>query len=250
MKKLTKDALSLRLINQSAMSERVTKEHPGNMHLWWNRSPIKSSKKLLETIITNDKIISTCATIVDPLSGFGGLALSAEEVGLPIVAGDLNSVAEVLTKAAVEIPARFANRPAVSPNAENRIYNGIDGVAEDIQRYGDVIRSEAGRRLTDVYQNYIAPGNDDKRVYAWIWTRTVTCPNPACGCKMPLANSYVLSKMKKREYYVQPEVKGHQVLHQPNREIRLAVVEPSFSVQLAARSQLMSMLRAWDAKTS
>ena len=135
-------ALPLRTINQFAMSERVTKEHPGNMHLWWNRSPIESSNILLKTVVSNDQDIATCATVVDPFSGFGGLALAAEEFGFPSIAGDLNSVASVLTKAVAEIPARFVNRPPVSPDAENRIYTGIEGLAEDILCYGDVIRSE------------------------------------------------------------------------------------------------------------
>ena len=204
-------ALPLRMINQIAMSEHVTKEHPGNMHLWWNRSPIESSKKLLKTVIANDQDVDTRVTVVDPFSGFGGLALAAEEVGFSAVAGDLNSVASVLTKAAAEIPSRFVNRPAVSPDAEDRIYAGIEGLAEDIRYYGDAIRSEAEKRLVDVFLDSISPDGDSKRVYAWIWTRTVTCPNPACGCKMPLANSYILSKMKNRGYYVQPEVNGKEV---------------------------------------
>lgn len=205
------DALPLCTINHIAMSERVTKEHPGNMHLWWNRSPIESSKKLLEAVIANDQATDTHATVVDPFSGFGGLTLAAEVVGFPVAAGDLNSVASVLTKAAAEIPARFVNRPAVSPVAENRIYTGIEGFAEDIQCYGDAIRSEMEKRLFDVYPESIALNGENKKVYAWIWTRTVTCPNPACCCKMPMANSYVLSKLKKRDYYVQPEVDGSKV---------------------------------------
>ena len=208
------DALSLRTINQIAMSERVRKEHPGNMHLWWNRSPIESSKKLLKTVVVYDQGIDTCAKVVDPFSGFGGLALAAEEVGLSAVAGDLNSVASVLTKAAAEIPARFVDRSAVSPDADNRIYTGIEGLAEDIQCYGNVIRSEAEKLLFDVYPDSISSDGQKERVYAWIWARTVICPNPACGCKMPLANSYVLSKMKNREYYGQPEVNGNEVSFQ------------------------------------
>ena len=207
-------ALPLRTINQFAMSERVTKEHPGNMHLWWNRSPIESSNILLKTVVSNDQDIATCATVVDPFSGFGGLALAAEEFGFPSIAGDLNSVASVLTKAVAEIPARFVNRPPVSPDAENRIYTGIEGLAEDILCYGDVIRSEANKLLVDTYPDSTSSDGHKKRVYAWIWTRTVSCPNPACGCKMPLANSYVLSKMKNREYYVHPEVKGNELSFQ------------------------------------
>lgn len=45
----------------------------------------------------------------------------------------------------------------------------------------------------------------DANVIAWIWARTVTCPNPACRCKMPLANNFVLSK-KNQTIWVKPEL--------------------------------------------
>lgn len=45
----------------------------------------------------------------------------------------------------------------------------------------------------------------DANVIAWIWARTVTCPNPACRCKMPLANNFVLSK-KNQAIWVKPEL--------------------------------------------
>lgn len=207
-------AFPLRLINQSSMSERVRKEHPGNMHLWWNRSPIDSSKELLISSLTpvQDTVSGDCnVTIVDPFSGFGGLTLAAAGTGHSVIAGDLNSVATVLTKAVAEIPARFANKPAVSENAENRFYTGVEGLAEDILCYGTAIRHELANRLTSMYPDALEQDLDNKRVYAWIWTRTVTCPNPACSCQMPLANSYVLSKLKNREFYVQPEVQGKAV---------------------------------------
>ena len=214
MKTINTDTFPLRLINQSAMSEKVTKEHPGNMHLWWNRSPIDSSRKILEAVLgaMQDIDRDTCdATVVDPFSGFGGLALAAAGLGLPVVAGDLNTVATVLTKAIAEIPSRFADKPAVSENAENRLYTGVEGLAEDIRCYGASIRTELANRLSSIYPECIEANSDNKKVYAWIWTRTVTCPNPVCGCKMPLANSYVLSKMKNREYYAQPEIEEKKV---------------------------------------
>lgn len=214
MKTRIEGAFPLWLINQSAMTERATKEHPGNMHLWWNRSPIESSKEVLTLALTPDQnTISAVSnvTIVDPFSGFGGLALAAEETGASVIAGDLNSMAAVLTKAAAEIPARFADKPAVSENAENRIYTGVEGLAEDVQCYGTTLRKELVNRLADIYPGAVEPDSDNKRVYAWIWTRTVTCPNPACGCRMPMANSYVLSKLKNREFYVQPETEGQEV---------------------------------------
>lgn len=214
MKTTIEGALPLRMINQSAMAERAKKEHPGNMHLWWNRSPVDSSKELLTAALMPEEGYSghSCeTTVVDPFAGFGGLALAATEEGVPVLAGDLNSVATVLTKAAAEIPARFANRPAVSQDAENRIYMGVEGLAEDISCYGAIIRKELASRLKSIYPDSLEADQDNKKVYAWIWARTVTCPNPACGCKMPLANSYVLSRQKNREYYTQPEVKGKEV---------------------------------------
>lgn len=41
---------------------------------------------------------------------------------------------------------------------------------------------------------------------AWIWARTVTCPNPACGIEMPLVRSWWLGKKKDKEAYVVPTV--------------------------------------------
>ena len=40
---------------------------------------------------------------------------------------------------------------------------------------------------------------------AWIWARTVKCPNPACGCQMPLASSFELSKKKGKEAWIEPQ---------------------------------------------
>lgn len=214
MKSLIEGAFPLRMINQSAMAERVHKDHPGNMHLWWNRSPIDSSRELMKAIMTTEKESSHSeseVTVVDPFSGFGGLILATAETGLPIVAGDLNSIAVVLTKAATEIPARFADQPAVSHEAENRIYTGVDGLAEDIFRYGEAIRNELSYRLAELYPDSVEYNEENKKVYSWIWTRTATCPNPACGCKMPLVSSYVLSRQKDREYYVQPTLNDKKV---------------------------------------
>ncbi|MCD7749888.1 MAG: hypothetical protein LUH42_07540, partial [Oscillospiraceae bacterium] len=44
-----------------------------------------------------------------------------------------------------------------------------------------------------------------------IWARTVKCPNPACGCEMPLASGFVLSKKKGNEAWVEPIPEGDHV---------------------------------------
>ncbi len=46
----------------------------------------------------------------------------------------------------------------------------------------------------------------DANVIAWIWARTVTCPNPACRCQMPLVHSFILSSKKGDETHIAPIV--------------------------------------------
>lgn len=215
MRQLTEESIPLREINRLAINERVKKEHPGSIHLWWNRSPIESSAQLLKAILEKNLLkaedyqesTSSDVTIVDPFSGSGCLALAAMRSGFPVLAGDLNSVAVVITKAITEIPVRFMNCLSVCPDAEIQLNIGTAGLANDIRFYGDWIKQELGKRLTSVYPNAVIPDENGIQSYAWIWTRTAPCPNPACGCRMPLANSYVLSRQRGREYHVEPVVK-------------------------------------------
>jgi len=221
--------MSLRAINQLSINERVRKGHPGNMHPWWNRSPIKSSEQLLYSIFSEDKICEgsnnqenpkkkyyedrKTVTIVDPFSGFGGLVLAATGAGFSVKAGDLNSVAIVLTKAVEEIPSLFSNKQPVSQDSKTRKFHGAQGIAEDVYYYGNWIRAKLENRLNSLYPESISSeDNTAKRVYAWIWSRTIKCPNPACCCIMPMSGSYVLSKMKGGEFYVQPEVLNRKIL--------------------------------------
>jgi putative DNA methylase len=43
-------------------------------------------------------------------------------------------------------------------------------------------------------------------VIAWLWARTVRCPNPGCGCVMPLVRSFQLSTKKGKEAWVVPVI--------------------------------------------
>ncbi|UZQ52970.1 DUF559 domain-containing protein [Trichothermofontia sichuanensis B231] len=51
-----------------------------------------------------------------------------------------------------------------------------------------------------------AGGEGKATVIAWLWARTVKCPNPACGCAMPLVRSFQLSTKKGKEAWVEPVV--------------------------------------------
>jgi putative DNA methylase len=54
-------------------------------------------------------------------------------------------------------------------------------------------------------------------VIAWLWARTVKCPNPACGADMPLVRTFALSTKKGKEWHVEPIVDGKAVRFEVRR---------------------------------
>ena len=146
--------------------------------------------------------------ILDPFAGGGTIPLEAQRLGLEAHASDLNPVAVLINKALIEIPPKFAGREPVFPGAvgQRNAWPKATGLAEDVRRYGEWMRNEAKKRIGHLYPKAKLPGGGEATVIAWIWARTVTCPNPACGIEMPLVRSWWLGKKKGKEAYVVPHV--------------------------------------------
>jgi putative DNA methylase len=158
--------------------------------------------------------------ILDPFAGGGSIPLEAQRLGLEAHASDLNPVAVLINKALIELPPEFADQRPVNPVAENRTrWNGAEGLAEDVRRYGQWIRDEAERRIGHLYPNATLLDGTEATVIAWIWARTVTCPNPACGATMPLVRSFWLGKKKDKEAWITPIIEGiavrFEIAHDP-----------------------------------
>ncbi|MBK6441771.1 MAG: DUF1156 domain-containing protein [Actinomycetales bacterium] len=155
--------------------------------------------------------------ILDPFAGGGSIPLEAQRLGLEAHASDLNPVAVLINKALIEIPPRYAGRPPVFPGAAHSVegvaghWPRATGLAEDVRRYGGWMRDEAERRIGHLYPSATLPDGREAKVIAWIWARTVTCPNPACGIAMPLVRSFWLSKKKDRPTWAEPVVRGREV---------------------------------------
>lgn len=145
--------------------------------------------------------------LLDPFAGGGAIPLEAQRLGLEAHAHDLNPVAVMINKAMIEIPPKFANMRPVNPEARAKMGGsiapkGAAGLAEDVRYYGEWMKQEAYKRIGHLYPKAKLADGSEATVIAWIWARTVKCPNPACGCEMPLASSFVLSKKKGNEAYV------------------------------------------------
>src|SRR5690348_9057099 len=133
--------------------------------------------------------------VLDPFCGGGSIPLEAQRLGLEAHAGDLNPVAVVITKALIELPSTFAGQPPVNPEDRARSINaswkGAAGLAADVRYYGKWMRDEAQRRIGHLYPKAQLPeeyGGGEATIIAWLWARTVRCPNPACGAQMPLVS--------------------------------------------------------------
>ena len=157
--------------------------------------------------------------IYDPFAGGGSIPLEAQRLGLKAVASDLNPVAVLLNKALIEIPPKFHNRPPVNPEADRigmmvgvgkkqqRLpWHGASGLADDIRYYGEWMREEAFKRIGHLYPKAKLLGGSNATVIAWLWARTVPCPNPACGIRMPLKTTFQASKKRSNEHWMRPVV--------------------------------------------
>jgi putative DNA methylase len=146
--------------------------------------------------------------VLDPFCGGGSIPLEAQRLGLEAHGSDLNPVAVMITKALIELPPKFAGDPPVNPEsrktADLSSWRGAQGLAEDVRFYGAWMRERAKERIGHLYPT----GPEGETVIAWLWARTVRCPNPACGATMPLVSSFWLSKKPNKKAWVEPVVVG------------------------------------------
>ncbi|MGA1602045.1 MAG: DUF1156 domain-containing protein, partial [Prochlorothrix sp.] len=166
----------------------------------------------------------------DPFAGGGSIPLEAQRLGLEAHASDLNPVAVLINKALIEIPPRFKDQAPVNPGDRARgkleSWRGAQGLAADVRFYGAWMREVAFERIGDLYPKVrmdinhrdtenteeslrdLRASGVESTVIAWLWARTVKCPNPACGCAMPLVRSFQLSTKRGKEAWVEPIVEG------------------------------------------
>jgi putative DNA methylase len=152
--------------------------------------------------------------ICDPFCGGGSIPLEAQRLGLEAHGSDLNPVAVLITKAMIEIAGKFAGRRPVHPMAKGRVtgtsmWEGARGLADDVRYYGEWMRDRARDKIGPCYPKVRLPkefGGEEVEPIAWLWARTVVCPNPACRTEAPLVRSFMLSTRPGAEFWVVPKV--------------------------------------------
>ena len=161
-------------------------------------------------------------TVFDPFVGGGTIPVEAHRLGLRSRSSDLNAVAGMITTVVSDIPSRFSNTVTVHPRTEMTLdieLPGASGFAEDVRYYGEKLQEKAFQKIGYLYPKVKDPESDKELdVSAWIWARTVKCPNPSCGCNIPLSSSYDLAKKKGSEAWVEPVVEEGKISFKMHRE--------------------------------
>ena len=157
--------------------------------------------------------------IYDPFAGGGSIPLEAQRLGMKAIATDLNPVAVLINKALIELPRKFAGKPPVNPAADplgmttgkgkyakNVAWSGAAGLADDIRYYGKWMREQAHARIGHLYPKAKLPDGGEATIIAWLWARTIPCPNPACGAAMPLMTTFEASKKPNNRHWIRPVI--------------------------------------------
>ncbi len=153
---------------------------------------------------------NTLPTVHDPFSGGGAIPLEGMRLGMKSIAADLNPVSIFLNTATVELLPKFAKQVPINPEIQNKVkgmhWENAAGVVEDLKYFGEVIQKRAEKKLSKYFPKVKLQGGREANVITYIWARTVKCPNPACGCEMPLVKSFALRSKKAPKTYFKPVI--------------------------------------------
>jgi putative DNA methylase len=114
--------------------------------------------------------------VVDPFAGIGSIPFEALRIGADAFAADLNPVAVLLNKVALEYLPTYGLR-----------------LAEAVRKWGEWVRARAIEELRPFYP--LEP--DGSEPLAYLWARTIRCEGPGCGAEVPLVGLLWLSRKEK-----------------------------------------------------
>jgi adenine-specific DNA methylase len=209
---------------ESAREKRLRKGYISNIHQWWARKPLGSSravvfaalmpapgndaerKKLKDFTIQLSKWGNSLNVglmkmaqseileanhqakpkILDPFAGGGAIPLEALRLGCETYASDLNPVAVVIEKATLEYPPKYGR---IKPEANDLLREtDVNPLYNDVRRWGRWVLEQAKKELRFFYPV------EDQKFYpvGFLWMRTITCQNPTCGGQIPLTRNWWL----------------------------------------------------------
>lgn len=230
-KRLIEQELPLARVNaESAREKSLRHGHISTMHLWWARRPLAMSRAVVAGSLINDPenegerrelldLIAEAARfessnrreVLDPLAaairqshdgrqprildcfaGGGAIPLEALRLGCDTTAVDLNPVATLVERCVLDYPQRFGQLDTAGRNP----------LADDFVRWAKWVRGRAEPRTAKAF----ASDEHGRRPPTYFWSRTMKCPNGACGVDIPLVSSRRLANSKRRQAWIRFDV--------------------------------------------
>jgi putative DNA methylase len=136
--------------------------------------------------------------VLDPFSGGGAIPLEALRLGCETYAYDLNPVAHIIQLATLVYPQKYANRSGPYGQAPGATLAG------DVRKWGQWVLQQAHAEIGELYPK----DPDGSTVIAYLWARTIPCPNTACAVPVPLIRQTWLANKPKKYVAYKIETEG------------------------------------------
>jgi putative DNA methylase len=217
---LIETVLPIRELSAEARREKAIRHgHISTLHVWWARKPLVTARAaVLGALLTEDSevdarfIANLCRwavhdgdpgghylleqarcrirqrfgeqppKVLDSFAGGGSIPLEALRLGAEAYAVEYNPVAYLILKATVEYPQRYGHR-----------------LVSEVKRWGEWVLERAKEALAPFY-----PQVEGETTVAYLWRRTIQCPNPACGAEIPLASQWWLARKANKAVALKP----------------------------------------------
>jgi putative DNA methylase len=217
---LIETLLPLRKLSEEARREKAIRHgHISTLHVWWARRPLVVARAavlgalLTESAEVDEKFIANLCQwevhdgdpggrhlleqarrlirqrfggqppkVLDSFAGGGSIPLEALRLGAEAYAVEYNPVAYLILKATIEYPQRYGQK-----------------LASEVKRWGEWVLGRARRELAAFY-----PAVGGETPIAYIWSRTIRCPNPACGAEIPLFRQLWLARKANKKVALKP----------------------------------------------
>lgn len=241
-RRLIEDLIPVQAINEVAQREKIghAATHPRKLHLWWARRPLAAARAAVyatlvsaadtpedarspayfrelcrwgasETAIADarqrvlDANGGTPPRVLDLFAGGGAIPLEAARLGCQATAVELNPVAHLIELCMLDYPQRFG--PELSDAVRRWGARWVDRTWERVGHLYPRVVEEAPTGQLNFAGDHREVNRAAGRPIAYLWTRTVRCPNPALGeHDVALVRQTWLAKKRGRFVALRPRV--------------------------------------------